>query len=185
MTKLPKEKTITNSLLFFLLRDALPVGTASGFEYSIDDFNRDRDELIENFHEWLDGINSSEEEVLREKEAKDQDIFENFILRPLNEKLKDILKKDYYQYFKSSIPKKLRNEILERDRYKCQYCGTDLKGLEETGFPANVDHIKPRRSGGKHNPENLVACCWKCNLGKKDFDLFEYEDDMNNDSADE
>jgi predicted restriction endonuclease len=185
MIELPKKKVITNSLLFFLLRDSLPIGTARGVEYSFDDFNRDKNELIKNFHEWLDGIEKSEEEILTEKEAKDQETFENFILIPLNNTLKDILKKDYSRYFKTTLPKKLRDEILVRDNYKCQYCGIDLKRLEEMGFPAHVDHIKPRRSGGKHNPENLVACCWKCNLGKKDFDLFEYEDDVIDESVDE
>jgi hypothetical protein len=180
MGNLHKEKAITNSLLFFLLRDSLPRGSALGFEYTIDDFNCDRDRLIKSLHEYLDGIDSDEEKIFTEKEVKDQDIIKILILTPLNNKLKDILKKDYYQFFRSSIPNKLRNEILERDKYKCQYCGSDLTELEEMGFPAHVDHVKPRRSGGKHNPENLAACCWKCNLGKKDFDLFEYEDDINN-----
>ncbi len=185
MENLPKEKAITNSLLFFLLRDSLPKATAFGFEYTIDDFNRDRDGLIKALKEFLDDIDNDEEKLFTEKQANDQDIFKGLILTPLIYKLKDILKKDYHQFFRSSIPNKLRNEILERDKYKCQYCGSDLKEIEEMGFPAHVDHIKPRRSGGKHNLENLLACCWKCNLGKRDFDLFEYEDDINNESVDE
>jgi 5-methylcytosine-specific restriction endonuclease McrA len=179
MENLPKEKAITNSLLFFLLRDALPIKFAR-FEYTIEDFKRDRDELIKGLHEFLDGIDADEEKLFTEKEAKDQGLFNDLILSSLNNRLKDILKEDYYQFFKSSIPKKLRIEILERDEYKCQYCGLDLMRGDEMGFSAHVDHIKPQRSGGKHNPENLLTCCWKCNLGKRDFDLFEYEDDINN-----
>jgi len=181
---LSKEKNIKNSLLYFLLRDSLPYGSAykKGYEYTVDDFNRDKKELIKNLIDWLEKTENDDiEDMYCKKEQKDNDIMSNFVIRALNEKFKDILKKDYQRYFKNSIPPKLRKEILERDGNKCQYCGIDLIELEKTGFPAQIDHIKPRRSGGKHNPENLVACCWKCNLGKKDFDLFEYEDDNSND----
>lgn len=179
---LDKEKNVKNSLFFFLLRDSLPIGTAdSGFEYTIDEFNRDKKELIAYIIDRIEKNESDLEDVFCQKEQMDNDIFETLVLRLLNEKFKNILKKDYQRYFKNTIPKNLRKEILERDGNKCQYCGIDLNSLEKMGFPAHVDHIKPRRSGGKHNPENLVACCWKCNLGKKDFDLFEYEDDESSD----
>ncbi len=167
-----------NSLFFFLLRDGLPVGSAySGAEYTLNDFNRDRKELIKHLIDSLEKSDGDIDDLFRIKEEKDNDLLESWILRPLNDQFKTILIKDYQRYFKDSIPKNLRKEILERDGHKCQYCGADLIELEKDGFPAHVDHIKPRRSGGRHNPENLVACCWKCNVGKKDFDLFEYEDD--------
>lgn len=175
---LNRGRIIKNSLLFFLLRDSLPIGAYyTGVEYTIEDFNRDKTELIKNLIDTLEKTEGDIEELFCKKELKDNDILETFILRPLNEQFKDILKKDYQRYFKDTIPKNLRKEILERDGNRCQYCGIDLIKLEEVGFPAHIDHIKPRRSGGKHNPGNLVACCWKCNLGKRDFDLFEYDDD--------
>jgi len=102
MENLPKDKPITNSLLFFLLRDSLPRGTAFGFEYTIDEFNRYRNELIKRLHEFLDGIDSDEEKILEEKEARDEVIFKEFIVRPIDYKLKEILIKDYHHFFRRS-----------------------------------------------------------------------------------
>lgn len=54
-----------------------------------------------------------------------------------------------------------RRAILARDRYTCQYCGHVSKEL-------TVDHVIPRRFGGDESWENLVACCRRCNLIKRD-----------------
>jgi len=52
--------------------------------------------------------------------------------------------------------------ILERDKYVCQYCGP-------TGPKATtIDHVLPRSRGGTSSPNNLVACCFKCNQRKGD-----------------
>lgn len=51
----------------------------------------------------------------------------------------------------------IRAQILERDGYRCHYCGA----------PANtVDHLKPYAYGGTDDPSNLVAACSPCNLHK-------------------
>jgi predicted restriction endonuclease len=172
MNESNKENIISGSLLFFLLRDSLPYLE----EYSFEEFSRDISSLMESVKDWLE--KTSIEEVIAEKEALESKDAAIFILNPLASKFKDIIRKEYPQLFKSHISKKLRDEILNRDNFRCQYCGADLKELEENGFPAQVDHIKPKRSGGGDNPENLIAACLKCNLGKRDFDLFEYEDDI-------
>jgi 5-methylcytosine-specific restriction endonuclease McrA len=52
-----------------------------------------------------------------------------------------------------------KREVLRRDNYTCQYCGTDTPNL-------TVDHIIPRRQGGQHQWENLVAACPFCNHRK-------------------
>ena len=52
-----------------------------------------------------------------------------------------------------------KREILRRDNYTCQYCGTHSICL-------TVDHIKPRHQGGAHSWENLVAACPGCNYRK-------------------
>jgi len=61
------------------------------------------------------------------------------------------------------IPRKkvelTRRNILRRDRYRCQYCGT-------TKGPLTVDHIIPRTKGGIDSWENLVSACVKCNNKK-------------------
>jgi 5-methylcytosine-specific restriction endonuclease McrA len=52
-----------------------------------------------------------------------------------------------------------KREILRRDDYTCQYCGLHVAYL-------TIDHIVPRRLGGEHSWENLVAACPSCNHRK-------------------
>ncbi len=52
-----------------------------------------------------------------------------------------------------------RKSILIRDDYSCQYCGYRGPGL-------TIDHVIPRDTGGKHDWDNLVACCSRCNAKK-------------------
>lgn len=49
-----------------------------------------------------------------------------------------------------------KREILRRDNYTCQYCGKQTPYL-------TIDHVIPRRLGGRHTWENLVAACPACN----------------------
>ena len=53
--------------------------------------------------------------------------------------------------------KKQRERVLKRDNYTCMYCGQDA---------TQVDHIIPRKRGGGHDLDNLVACCAPCNSRK-------------------
>jgi len=54
-----------------------------------------------------------------------------------------------------------RNNIFERDRNTCQYCGRvfDRRDL-------NLDHVLPRDRGGTTNWENIVCSCIPCNTRK-------------------
>jgi 5-methylcytosine-specific restriction endonuclease McrA len=52
-----------------------------------------------------------------------------------------------------------KREILRRDNYTCQYCGYQTLHL-------TIDHVIPRRLGGPHGWENLVAACPTCNHRK-------------------
>jgi 5-methylcytosine-specific restriction endonuclease McrA len=52
-----------------------------------------------------------------------------------------------------------KREILRRDEYTCQYCGT-WSGI------LTVDHVLPRRLGGRHEWTNVVAACPPCNRRK-------------------
>lgn len=54
------------------------------------------------------------------------------------------------------IVKLTRKEIFRRDNYTCQYCGRQTKDL-------TIDHVIPRRLGGKTNWNNVVAACPRCN----------------------
>ncbi len=87
--------------------------------------------------------------------------------------------------------------VLEADGYRCRYCqrevvhGDLLKALQfavgKTAFPlgpgnagrhgavfahrAVVDHIVPRKRGGRTESNNLVTACYPCNFGKGDHTL--------------
>jgi len=52
-----------------------------------------------------------------------------------------------------------RRNILKRDGYRCQYCGT-------TRDPLTTDHVIPRSRGGEDTWENLVTACVNCNNKK-------------------
>jgi len=54
------------------------------------------------------------------------------------------------------IVKLTRKEIFRRDNYTCQYCGRKMGAL-------TVDHVIPRRLGGKTDWANVVAACPRCN----------------------
>jgi len=54
---------------------------------------------------------------------------------------------------------KLRQTVLERDRWTCVWCG-------ETKGPLHIDHIYPKSRGGMDELENLVTACQPCNLQK-------------------
>ena len=57
-------------------------------------------------------------------------------------------------------------KILERDQFRCRYCGLDGKASFENALVMSVDFIVPRAHKGKKDPANLVACCRPCNMIK-------------------
>ncbi len=54
-----------------------------------------------------------------------------------------------------------RRTVFARDGYICQYCGQPAKDL-------TIDHVVPRRHGGKTSWENVVCSCRRCNMKKSD-----------------
>ena len=56
------------------------------------------------------------------------------------------------------IPRKVRVSVMERDGYKCVYCGSQ-KSL-------CLDHIVAFSKGGGDEEENLQTCCRTCNTRK-------------------
>jgi 5-methylcytosine-specific restriction endonuclease McrA len=58
-----------------------------------------------------------------------------------------------------------RFEIFKRDNFTCQYCDRDVKKYK---VALVVDHIFPKKKGGKDDISNLTTSCWECNLGKHD-----------------
>ena len=59
-----------------------------------------------------------------------------------------------------SIPKSVKKDVLRRDNYQCQNCGSQ--------YNLEIDHIFPFSRGGGHEPENLQVLCKQCNLSKSD-----------------
>src|SRR5215472_13348491 len=56
--------------------------------------------------------------------------------------------------------------ILERDQYRCQYCGLDGMSNFENSLIMTVDFVQPRAHKGKKMPANLVTACRPCNVIK-------------------
>jgi 5-methylcytosine-specific restriction endonuclease McrA len=54
-----------------------------------------------------------------------------------------------------------RKNIIKRDSHRCQYCG-------RAAAPMTVDHVIPKKRGGKDEWENLVCACTNCNNKKGD-----------------
>ncbi len=73
--------------------------------------------------------------------------------------LPSVIKLAYF--IKRPRPRKklTRFEIFRRDRYTCQYCGTETRQL-------TLDHVIPRYRGGQHSWENVVSACVACNRRK-------------------
>lgn len=72
-----------------------------------------------------------------------------------------IMVKDYVKSHK--YPRFSKFNVTLRDRFKCQYCTTDVSTNTVT-----MDHVLPVSKGGKTNWENIVASCMKCNTTKGD-----------------
>ncbi len=54
-----------------------------------------------------------------------------------------------------------REQVFERDRYRCVYCGNVFPAEELT-----VDHVQARVRGGDRSGGNLVTACRACNTTK-------------------
>ncbi|PYU10220.1 MAG: hypothetical protein DMG28_01870 [Acidobacteria bacterium] len=65
--------------------------------------------------------------------------------------------------------------ILERDQFRCRYCGLDGMANFENALVMSVDFVVPRARKGKKDPQNLVACCRPCNTikGRRVYGSFE------------
>ena len=57
-------------------------------------------------------------------------------------------------------------KILERDHFRCRYCGLDGKASFENALVMYVDFVVPCAHKGKNRSSNLVACCRPCNTLK-------------------
>ena len=65
---------------------------------------------------------------------------------------------------RTPLSKRTRYAVLERDGYRCRYCGATAQEAR-----LHIDHVNPVAVGGNNDPENLVTACVDCNLGKSAF----------------
>ena len=61
--------------------------------------------------------------------------------------------------------RKLRQEILKRDDFRCLYCGSAA---------THIDHVTPLDKGGSDEPNNLASSCATCNLRKATQDAKQF-----------
>jgi 5-methylcytosine-specific restriction endonuclease McrA len=54
-----------------------------------------------------------------------------------------------------------RTMVFKRDQWRCQYCGKHL-----TFAQATMDHIVPKKLGGKSSFTNCITACYTCNNKK-------------------
>jgi 5-methylcytosine-specific restriction protein A len=59
------------------------------------------------------------------------------------------------------IPLSMRVDVLNRDGYKCVFCGRNSKEVT-----LEIDHIIPFSGGGSNKSDNLQTLCFDCNRGK-------------------
>jgi hypothetical protein len=63
---------------------------------------------------------------------------------------------------RSPILKSIRFRVLDRDGYRCQYCGRSAAD----GVRLHIDHVVAVSRGGSNDESNLLTACQDCNLGK-------------------
>ena len=63
------------------------------------------------------------------------------------------------------IPARLRQQVIERARERCEYCQTQ----QVIVVAMEIDHIQPESAGGETVLENLCLACVGCNSFKLDF----------------
>jgi len=67
----------------------------------------------------------------------------------------------FYDRFPKKEVKFTRQNVFERDKSTCQYCGRAFDRRE-----LNLDHVIPRDRGGRMVWENIVCSCIECNTRK-------------------
>lgn len=70
----------------------------------------------------------------------------------------------FFEEDRNMVPIGLRYWVLNRDGFRCQYCG----GTPSKGYVLHVDHVVPRSKDGPTTKENLITACLLCNFGKSD-----------------
>jgi HNH endonuclease len=65
-----------------------------------------------------------------------------------------------------TVSNTLLDQIRQRARFACEYCGVTET---DTGGVLTLDHFQPRSRDGTDALDNLLYCCFRCNLYKADY----------------
>lgn len=65
-------------------------------------------------------------------------------------------------HFKLEDRQPLRIRLHESQKGICYWC----KQFTPQGRDWTIEHLKPRSLGGTNDDDNVVGCCWKCNVAK-------------------
>lgn len=60
------------------------------------------------------------------------------------------------------------SKLIRKSKF-CAYCGKQLSNSQKT-----LDHLIPKSSGGHNSLNNVVVCCYDCNIDKSNNDINEY-----------
>ena len=74
------------------------------------------------------------------------------------------------------VSSETRKNIYKRDNYTCYYCEWQNGINGRMDKPLTIDHIIPETHGGSSKDDNLITCCWECNIKKNDKFLKEIVD---------
>jgi hypothetical protein len=65
-----------------------------------------------------------------------------------------------------ALPADIVEQVRRRANFACEYCGA--REVDSAG-QLTVDHYQPRARGGNDDLDNLLYCCYRCNLFKSDY----------------
>jgi hypothetical protein len=68
------------------------------------------------------------------------------------------------------VPASVRNQVAQRDKYRCQECGVRVGRSVSGRLPGlqfHAHHKVPQSQGGKATPNNLVTMCTVCHVTKR------------------
>jgi hypothetical protein len=64
------------------------------------------------------------------------------------------------------VSAEVREQVRQRAGFACEYCRvTETDAAGELA----IDHFRPRIEGGTDELDNLLYCCFRCNLYKADY----------------
>lgn len=71
------------------------------------------------------------------------------------------------------VPSALKAMVWDDCKGRCYYCGITLNPFDSN---SSIDHVTPKKQGGKSVYENLVYACRPCNSRKNARNLEQYRE---------